>query len=77
MTYFLAPAFYPSYNFTHDFPMTFDKTKTKTMKIVIIMIIIKVNYNHNKNLPESLWSNLEQSYVLPYNLFNDQKSDMT
>ena len=47
------------------------------MKIVIIMIIIKVNYNHNKNLPESLWSNLEQSYVLPYNLFNDQKRDMT
>ena len=45
------------------------------MKIVIIMIIIKVNYNHNKNLPESLWSNLEQSYVLP--LFNDQKRDMT
>ena len=41
------------------------------------MIIIKVNYNHNKNLPESLWSNLEQSYVLPYNYFNDQKWDMT
>ena len=46
------------------------------MKIVIIMIIIKANYNHNKNIPESLWSNFEQSYVLPYNLFNDQKSDM-